>query len=310
MAENNWTINDSLPADLAQEFAAPASPSTPVYWGGPSSLAFEAAGAPPQTVIVPVATVAASANTPTVTLGALSLSVPVATVTVSSLTPTVSPGAVSISVVAASVTALAISPTVSLGTVSIAVPAAETGLSGLSGGVVLGTVAVGVPAVTTNLFADAPFAETDQVIAVDAIDVTVEAIAPDVVTGTPQPLPYMVYADSPRRQPQPVSVTVSDAECRAEAVAPTISLGSFAVKSVGVGIYVKAVAPRVSLGAIKVAPSPVSFKMEAIPPAALTSELIKIGDVTLYVHPDLSMSLIVPDGVSVDVEVMNGEVLA
>jgi hypothetical protein len=40
MAENNWLINDSLPADVSQEFAAPAAPSTAVYWGGPVSISF------------------------------------------------------------------------------------------------------------------------------------------------------------------------------------------------------------------------------------------------------------------------------
>lgn len=43
MAETIWTPNDSVPASLSQQFAAPAAESTAVYWGGPASMVFDAA---------------------------------------------------------------------------------------------------------------------------------------------------------------------------------------------------------------------------------------------------------------------------
>lgn len=301
MAENNWTINDSLPADLAQEFAAPASPSTPVYWGGPSSISFESLGAP-QTVVAPPVTVSITALAPVVTLAALNLSVPVATVAASSVIPTITLGALSLPVPGVSISTSSHAPSALLGTVIVGVPLASADVSAINPTISLGAVSLMVPAVEASLGADAPLVEGDQVLTADAIEVTVEAIAPDVIVSAP--LPYMVYADS--RQPQPVSVAVSITEVRAEVIAPTISLGTFAVKSVGAGIYVKAVAPGINLGAVKVAPESLSYKVEAIAPTALTSELITIGDVSLYVHPDLSMSFMVPEGVSIDVLVSNG----
>lgn len=45
MADNVWLLNDSTPTDIGQQFAAPASPSTLVYWGGLASLQFAAGGA-------------------------------------------------------------------------------------------------------------------------------------------------------------------------------------------------------------------------------------------------------------------------
>lgn len=44
MAENAWLLNDVAPTDIGQAFATPASPSTAVYWGGPSSLQFATGG--------------------------------------------------------------------------------------------------------------------------------------------------------------------------------------------------------------------------------------------------------------------------
>src|SRR5262245_24143233 len=68
MAETIWTLLDSAPSTLGQGFDPPATESTAVYWGGPSSMAFAPAGV--AATATPAGVSATTATSQAITVGA------------------------------------------------------------------------------------------------------------------------------------------------------------------------------------------------------------------------------------------------
>jgi hypothetical protein len=138
MAETVWTLNDVAPASVGQEFAPPASESTAVYWGGPSSMAFAAATGD---VTALPAGVSSTSAIGTVTATGAALVVPAGVSSTSAIgTPTAG--------VAATATPSGIASTSAIGSVS-ATGAGKATPAGVSSSSAIGTATAGVSGTAT-----------------------------------------------------------------------------------------------------------------------------------------------------------------
>lgn len=222
-----------------------------------------------------VASAAATAVSPTILIGGITVLPSAAASTATAIAPTVIYGALAVTPAQASASATAISPTVIHGALAVIPAVASAAGAAVPPTVVYGAVSLAPAVAAAVATAIAPSVQAGGAVSLAPAPAATAAtaIAPTVVLGAVTVLPAVASVAAAAVSPAVVygalSITPTTATAAATAIAPTVLIGAASITPAPAAAVAVAVAPGVVYGATTATPAAASAQATAIAPTIL-----------------------------------------